>query len=99
MDASCCPILVNDRAGALHNTPTPRQLQELAQEVGLNAEVIATKSAEDMQRTLRQLVSEESPKVAVVGGDGTVALVGSTPATIVAEPGASPCRMVVACQR
>jgi diacylglycerol kinase (ATP) len=74
MDPSCCPILVNDRAGALHNTPTPQQIQELAQEVGLNAEVIPTKSAEHMRQTLRRLVREGYPKATVVGGDGTVAL-------------------------
>jgi diacylglycerol kinase family enzyme len=74
MDPSCSPILVNDRAGALHNTPTPQQIQELAQEVGLNAEVIPTTSAEHMRQTLRRLVREGYPKPAVVGGDGTVAL-------------------------
>lgn len=74
MDPSCCPILINDRAGALHNTPSPQQLQELAREVGLNAEVIPTKSPDQMRQMLRRLVREGFPKVAVVGGDGTVSL-------------------------
>ncbi len=74
MDPSCYPILVNERAGALHNTPTPQQMQELAHEIGVNVQVIPTKSPEHMRETLRWLVREEYPRVAVVGGDGTVAL-------------------------
>ncbi len=74
MDRSCCPILVNARAGAFHNSPTPQQLQELAQEIGLQAEVIPTETADEMRQILRRLVREEYPKAAVMGGDGTVAL-------------------------
>ncbi len=48
MDRSCCPILVNARAGTFHNSPTPQQLQELAQEIGLRAEIVPTQTAEEM---------------------------------------------------
>ncbi len=74
MDLSCCPILINARAGAMHNTPTPQQMQELARQVDLNAEVIPTQSAEHMRQMLQGLVREGYPKAAVAGGDGSVSL-------------------------
>ncbi len=69
-----CTILLNGRAGAYHASASPEQLAELAREIGLEADIVPTKSADDMRSILRKLVSEKAKRVAVVGGDGTVAL-------------------------
>ncbi len=74
MDPSCCPILLNERAGAFTASPTPQQIQQLAGEIGLNAEVVLTESPQHMSTVLRRLVAEKVKQVAVVGGDGTVSL-------------------------
>ncbi|MBI4788472.1 MAG: diacylglycerol kinase family lipid kinase [Chloroflexi bacterium] len=71
---SSCTILLNQKAGALHNTPSSDQIRELAHEIGLDAEVLTTRSAKHMRSILRRLVADGCKKVAVVGGDGTVAL-------------------------
>ena len=71
---SSCTILLNQRAGALHFTPNSDQILQLAQEVGLEADVVTTRSAKHMRAILRRLVADGCKKVAVVGGDGTVAL-------------------------
>jgi diacylglycerol kinase (ATP) len=72
--ASSCTILLNNQAGTLHSTPGVEQIRELAREVGLEADIVPTRSAQHMRSLLRQLVSENACQVAVVGGDGTVAL-------------------------
>ena len=70
---SSCTILLNQRAGALHFTPNSDQILQLAQEVGLEADVVTTRSPKHMRSILRRLVTDGCKKVAVVGGDGTIA--------------------------
>ncbi len=74
MKPDCCPILMNTRAGALHPSLKQEQIEEVAREVGLNAEVINTRSPRHMRALVRRYVAEKAKCVAVVGGDGTVAL-------------------------
>ncbi len=74
MKPDCCPILMNQRAGALHASLTREQIEEVAREVGLSVEVIYTRSPRHMRLLLRRYVTENIKRVAVVGGDGTVAL-------------------------
>ncbi len=74
MNPDCCPILMNQRAGALHASLTKEQIEEVAHEVGLNAEVVYTRSPSHMRTLLRRYVAESFKCVTVVGGDGTVAL-------------------------
>jgi len=50
------------------------QLQQMIQEIELDAEVIDTASPEEMTQTIRQLVAAGVEKIAVCGGDGTVSL-------------------------
>lgn len=69
-----CTILLNNRAGALHATASLEQMQEMVAEIGLDAEVVGTDSAESMQATIKQLVAAGVEKIAVAGGDGTVGL-------------------------
>lgn len=45
----------------------------MIEELGLDATVIGTQSAEEMQQRLRALVAEGAERVAVAGGDGTIA--------------------------
>lgn len=72
--STTCTIFVNDRAGALHATAGETQLRQMAQEIGLRANVVATTSPSAMQATIRRLVASGAERVAVAGGDGTVAL-------------------------
>lgn len=74
MNSFCTPILVNERAGVLRNAAGRDQLQQMAQEIALDAEVTSTRSAAHMQSILQRLVSENASQVAIVGGDGTIAL-------------------------
>ena len=67
-----CPIILNAHAGATHASLGPEQLRRMAHEVGFEAEVIATHSAEEMRATVRRLVQAGTPKIGVAGGDGTV---------------------------
>ena len=70
----CCTILVNNKAGALHATAGVEQVREMASAIGLDAHVIGTESPEEMRATLKKLVAAGAERVAVSGGDGTVAL-------------------------
>ena len=72
--APLCTILMNDKAGALHPTAGADQVRQMVEEIGLVAEVIGTDSAEEMRACIRRLVAEGAPRIAVAGGDGTVAL-------------------------
>ncbi len=67
-----CAILVNDRAGALQATASIDHLRELIETLGIDAEVIGTKSAEDMCLRIRDLLSSGVRRIAVAGGDGTI---------------------------
>lgn len=67
------PLIVNEKAGALHATAGEDELFSLAREHDVELDVIGTKSPEDTQETLRRLVKEGYTRVAVAGGDGTIA--------------------------
>ena len=64
---------MNQKAGALHPTADAEQIQEMAREVGLDCEVWTTGTPKEMRQAIRGLVAEGREKVAVAGGDGTVA--------------------------
>jgi diacylglycerol kinase (ATP) len=66
-------ILLNERAGTFHAAPGKEQVERILDEIGLDAVVISTQSAEEMERILRERVAAGAEKVAVSGGDGTVA--------------------------
>ncbi len=72
-DTSPIPLLMNDKAGALHTTAGADELTRLAKENGVAVQVIATTSPDDTTQILRRLVAEGKKRVAVAGGDGTVA--------------------------
>ena len=69
-----CTILVNNKAGALHATAGVEQVREMASAIGLEADVIGTESPEETRAVLKKLVAAGAERVAVSGGDGTVAL-------------------------
>lgn len=69
-----CTILMNSRAGALHVTASVDQVRRMVQEIGLDAEVIGTRSPKEMCQIIRRLVQSGAERIAVAGGDGTVAL-------------------------
>ena len=69
-----CTILLNTRAGALKARPSLAQIQQMAQEIGLDTDVVAVPSAEEMRPLVGQLVRAGVEKIAVAGGDGTVSL-------------------------
>ena len=67
------PLLMNAAAGALHATAGAEELERLAHESGVAVAVIATKSPDDTTQTLHRLIAEGKKRVAVAGGDGTIA--------------------------
>lgn len=67
------PLLVNDKAGALRTTAGGDELLALAREHDVELEIIATQSPEESRETLKRLVQEGATRVAVAGGDGTIA--------------------------
>lgn len=69
-----CTLLLNSRAGALHYTAGVEQVRRMVAEIGLDAEVVDTRSASEMAFAVRRLVSAGAERVAVAGGDGTVSL-------------------------
>lgn len=72
--SAACTILLNNKAGALHHTAGVDEIRRMVGEIGMDAEVIGTDSADEMRDTIRRLVKEGAAKVAVAGGDGTIAL-------------------------
>jgi diacylglycerol kinase (ATP) len=72
--SACCPLLMNTRAGTLYTTPGQEQLKRMARKVGLELEIIQTRTPGEMQAALRRLVAAGAERVAVAGGDGTVAV-------------------------
>jgi diacylglycerol kinase (ATP) len=69
-----CTILLNTRAGALKARPSVAQIQQMAQQIGLDSDVLAVPSSQEMRPLVRQLVQAGVEKVAIAGGDGTVSL-------------------------
>jgi diacylglycerol kinase (ATP) len=72
--SECFPLLINTRAGSLYATPGQEQLRRMARKVGLELNIIHTQSPGEMQTALRRLVAAAEERVAVAGGDGTVAM-------------------------
>lgn len=66
-------ILVNGRAGAPQPRARVEQLHHLVAVLGHQAEIIITRTEEEMREHLRRLVRTGARRVAVAGGDGTVA--------------------------
>ncbi len=69
-----CFILLNANAGAFSASATTEQVEALAREIGLDAQVISTNSPKEMSAKIRELVEQKADVIAVAGGDGTVAL-------------------------
>lgn len=67
------PLLVNGNAGALHATAGENEFLSLARDLDLDLNVITTKSPDDSEQTLKRLIKEGASRVAVAGGDGTIA--------------------------
>lgn len=68
------PLLMNAKAGAMHFQSAQEQLQRMAGEAGVAVDIIHTHSPDDLKRELKTLIGRNAPRVAVAGGDGTVAL-------------------------
>lgn len=68
------PLLVvaNCRAGVLSRAPSRITLEEYADEAGLDAEIVYTRTPVQLQTLLRERVVGKRARVAVAGGDGTV---------------------------
>src|SRR5437773_723883 len=65
-------ILVNGSAGARQPRAGADELRHLAMECGLDAEIVPTQSADEMDSILARLVAEGVDRVGISGGDGTV---------------------------
>jgi YegS/Rv2252/BmrU family lipid kinase len=72
--SSPCTIILNAKAGALSVSLSVEQVQQMAEEIGLEAHVLAPTSIEEMMEMVH---SHQAPgaRIAVAGGDGTVARV------------------------
>lgn len=66
-------ILLNERAGASRFTARLEQLEHLLEDFGKKADIIPTTSEVEMRERLRELAQKNTPRVAIVGGDGTLA--------------------------
>ncbi len=64
---------MNAQAGKLHHNPGVEELQKLVDFLEVKAEVVGTTSENDFRQQLKQMVADGIPRVAVAGGDGTVA--------------------------
>lgn len=71
---SVCKILVNSNAGKLRMRSGPEAMQKLVDELGIDAEVIGTNSAEHMRSIVREQKEAGADRIAIAGGDGTVHL-------------------------
>jgi diacylglycerol kinase (ATP) len=67
------PILLNTQAGRPQPRARLEQLEHLLDEFGQRAEFFPTYSDMEMRDKLRELARQNVPRVAVVGGDGTLA--------------------------
>jgi diacylglycerol kinase (ATP) len=67
------PILLNTQAGRPQPRARLEQLAHLMSEFGQQAEFFPTYSDTQMRDKLRELAQQNVPRVAVVGGDGTLA--------------------------
>jgi diacylglycerol kinase (ATP) len=67
------PILLNTQAGRPQPRARLEQLEHLLAEFGQKAEFFPTYSDIEMRDKLRDLARKNTPRVAVVGGDGTLA--------------------------
>lgn len=68
------PVFLNANAGVFSSSLSCEQMEDAAREAGFEAEVFATESREEMVSQLEKLVSQKRERIAVAGGDGTVAL-------------------------
>jgi YegS/Rv2252/BmrU family lipid kinase len=76
--SSKIPILMNDKAGLFRSTASAAEMQRLAYELDVDAEVIATQSAQHMVSLLKEYAAKGAEAVAVAGGDGTTSLAART---------------------
>jgi diacylglycerol kinase (ATP) len=63
---------MNAHAGAFKSTTSTDQMRELAESVGLDAEIITTESVPEMLREIKKLVDAGADRVGIAGGDGTI---------------------------
>jgi diacylglycerol kinase (ATP) len=71
---SLCTILLNEKAGALHATPGEDEIRKMVEQMGWEAEVLTMTTPEESRKKLRELKDKGVERVAVAGGDGTVAM-------------------------
>src|SRR5437773_2189905 len=70
--ASTFKILVNNAASANRQNAGDQALHSLIKGLGIHAEIISTKSEEEMDSMLQQIVAEGADRVGISGGPGTV---------------------------
>ena len=68
------PVLMNSKAGGMHDSSAEVQLKKIANDAGLPIRVIKTATPEAFKAELAKIIHAKEPKVAIAGGDGTVAL-------------------------
>lgn len=67
------PLFLNTQAGAFKQTSKIEEITELAQTYNIPLEVRPTSSVDDLQNQIRAVIQEGHTRIAVAGGDGTVA--------------------------
>ena len=68
-----CPLLVNVKAGGIFSESGPAQIQHMAARIGLELDIVPLHTPEDLRKELKRLVGDRAERVAVAGGDGTMA--------------------------
>jgi diacylglycerol kinase (ATP) len=67
-----CTIFTNAKAGLLAGPANADEMRKLVDSIGIDGEVVATNSEDEMCDSIRRLERDGAERVAVVGGDGTV---------------------------
>ncbi|HEY1074473.1 MAG TPA: YegS/Rv2252/BmrU family lipid kinase [Patescibacteria group bacterium] len=67
------PLFLNTQAGAFKKTPEIEELTQLAQTYDIAIDVRPTTSIEDLQQQIQTTIDQGEARIAVAGGDGTVA--------------------------
>lgn len=65
--------MFNHKAGALRATAGADEISSLAQDVNLSIEVIPTETVDEMRLKIEELIARGTKRLAVAGGDGTIA--------------------------
>jgi YegS/Rv2252/BmrU family lipid kinase len=72
------PVIVNERSGSGHGTDTYTEIRRLFAQHGMQADIHAARSGEELQSCVHEALREHPGVVVAAGGDGTINAVASS---------------------